>query len=170
MKKLKLTQAEIDKLVSVERVAALPTVCGVGVVDVDFRVHIGKKAIWQYQLWQNMLERSFSDKLKLRRPSYQDVTCCDEWLSFANFLEWLNKEVGYSGKPSGFELDKDLIIKGNKIYSPEACSFAPTAVNSLLNDCGAGRGEYPQGVNYHKHTGKFVVQLSVDGKQKIFKI
>ena len=98
--------------------------------------------------------------------SYEDVTCCDEWLSFGNFVEWVNKEVGYSGKPEGTELDKDILVKGNKIYSPEACSFVPTAVNSLLNDCGAGRGEFPVGVCFEKCRSKFKVQMRCFGRQK----
>ena len=166
MKKLKLTQAEIDKLVVVERVAVLPTVYGVGCNDVQFQIKIDRKNIWQYQLWKSMMGRCFDAKYKQRRPTYEDATCCDEWLSFGNFVEWVNKEVGYSGKPEGTELDKDILVKGNKIYSPEACSFVPTAVNSLLNDNGAGRGEYPVGVCFDKCRSKFKVQMRCFGKMK----
>ena len=164
--KVELTQGQIDGLVNVERVVVRPTVYGVGFNDVQFQIAINRKHIWQYQLWAGFLKRCFSEREKASSPAYRDVTCCDEWLSFGSFFEWVNKEVDYKGKPDGYQFDKDLVIKGNKIYSPEACSFVPTAVNSLLTDSGAARGEYPQGVNYHKHTGKFVVQLSVDGKQK----
>lgn len=166
MKKLKLTQAEIDKLVSVDRVVAKGCVFGVGVNDVGFCVRFGNKDIWQYSLWASMLGRSFCGKYKDRFPTYQDVRVCDEWLSFANFFEWVNKEVGYSGKPEGMCLDKDLIIKGNKTYSPEFCSFVPTAVNKLLNDNGAGRGEYPVGVTFDKGRGKFRACLKCFGKLK----
>ena len=164
--KLKLTQGQIDGLIGVERVVVKATVYGVGFNDVAFQIKVDGKIVWQYQLWKNMLGRCFDAKYKQRHPTYKDVTCCDEWLSFATFIEWLNKEVGYSGKLDGSELDKDLILRGNKQYSPEACSFVPRDVNVLLTDNKAARGEYPQGVNYHKHTGKFVVQLGVDGKQK----
>ena len=166
MGKLKLTQAEIDKIVVVDRVAALPTVYGLGKNDMNFQGYVGGKRVWQYVLWKAMLKRCFDEKLKARQSTYKDVTCCDEWLSFANFLEWLNKEVGYSGKPEGMELDKDILVRGNRVYSPEACPLVPRAVNSLLNSNGNSRGKYPQGVNYRKKTGKFVVQLSVGGKQK----
>ena len=166
MKKLKLTQDEINKIVYVDRVAVRPTVCGVGLVDVGFQPSIDGKHVWQYKLWANMLRRSFDAKFKQRSPSYEDVTCCDEWLSFANFLEWLNKEVGYSGKLEGTELDKDILVKGNKIYSPEFCCFVPTAVNLLLTDSGATRGEYPVGVTFDKGCGKFVAYLTCFGKRK----
>ena len=166
MSKLKLTQAEIDKLVVVGRVESNRRVYGAGVNTVDFEVVVEGGLIWQYDLWKSMIRRCFDEKLKARQSTYKDVTCCDEWLSFANFFEWCNKEVGYSGKPEGMELDKDILVRGNRVYSPEACSLVPRAVNALLNSHGNSRGKYPQGVNYHKHTGKFVVQLSVDGKQK----
>ena len=166
MVKAKLSQAEFDKIVVVERMDAKPTVCTYGVNDIAFQVSGVAGGCWQYRAWKHMLQRCFDARRKVINPTYRDVTCCDEWLSFANFLEWCNKEVDYSGKPEGMDLDKDIIIMGNKQYSPEACSFVPRDVNVLLTDHRAARGEYPQGVNYHKSTGKFVVQLSVDGKQK----
>ena len=164
--KLKLTQAEIDKLVVVERVAVLPTVYGVGCNDVQFQIKVDGKIVWQYQLWKNMLGRCFDAKFKQHRPTYEDVTCCDDWLSFANFFSWVNKEVGYSGKPEGTELDKDLIISGNKTYSPEACSFVPDAINTLVIDRENDRGKYPVGVFYHKRDDCFRAQVNCDNKRK----
>ena len=166
MSKLKLTQAEIDKLVAVDRVLVNPTVCGVGFNDVGFQTTIDRKDIWQYKLWQNMLKRCFDAKYKQHRPTYENVTCCDEWLSFANFFSWVNREVGYKGHPVGLALDKDILVNGNKIYSPEACSFVPTAVNKLLTDCGAARGIYPVGVCFDKCRGKFKACLNCFGKLK----
>ena len=166
MSKLKLTQAEIDKLVVVDRVVVKRLVFGVGVNDVAFHVRVDGKIIWQYALWGHMLGRCFDAKFKQHCPTYEDVTCCDEWLSFGNFVEWLNKEVGYSGKLDGYQFDKDLIIKGNKTYSPDVCSLVPQAVNSLLTDHGAGRGEFPVGVTFDKGRGKFRACLNCFGRQK----
>ena len=164
--KLKLTQGQIDGLIGVERVVVKATVYGVGFNDVGFQPSIDGKTIWQYHLWQSMMRRCFSEKVKQRYPTYKDVTCCDEWLSFANFFEWVNKEVGYKGKPEGMELDKDIIVKGNKIYSPEFCSLVPQAVNSLVTDHGAGRGEFPVGVCFDKCRSKFKACLTCFGRQK----
>lgn len=164
--KLKLTQGQIDGLIGVERVVVKATVYGVGFNDVAFQPSIDGKAIWQYHLWQSMMRRCFSEKEKQRNPTYKGVTCCDEWLSFANFFSWVNREVGYKGKPVGSALDKDIIVKGNKIYSPDVCSFVPTAVNLLLTDSGAGRGEFPVGVTFDKGRGKFLACLKCFGRQK----
>jgi hypothetical protein len=166
MAKVKLTQDQIDGLVSVERVVTKPTVYGVGFNDVGFQTTIDRKDIWQYDLWKSMLRRCFNEGYKQRNPTYQNVTCCDEWLSFANFFEWVNKEVMYKGKPVGMQLDKDILVRDNQIYSPEPCSFVPTAVNSLLIDSGAARGDCPVGVCFHKHVGKYIARLKCFGKLK----
>ena len=164
--KVKLTQDQIDGLVSVERVVVEDTVYGFGFNDVGFRVWADGKHIWQYKLWKSMLQRCFCEKYKQHRPTYKDVTCCNEWLSFANFFEWVNNEVGYKGKPVGFALDKDILVKGNKIYSPEFCSLVPAAVNNLLTDRSNDRGEFPVGVTFDKHSGKYKVQLNCFGERK----
>ena len=164
--KVELTQGQIDGLIGVERVVVKATVHGVGCNDVQFQIKVDGKIVWQYQLWRNMLRRCFCEKYKAESPSYQDVTCCDEWLSFANFLEWVNKEVGYKGKPFGFDLDKDIIIKGNKVYCPEACAFVPKAINMLLVDCGSVRGKWPVGVTLDKRCGSFVARIMLDGKKR----
>ena len=164
--KVKLAQDQIDGLVSADRVVVKPTVFGVGFNDVGFQSSIDRKDIWQYDLWKSMLKRCFSEKEKQHYPTYKDVTCCDEWLSFSNFFEWVNKQVGYAGKPAGFALDKDIIVKGNKTYSPCLCSLVPQAVNSLLLDSGAARGIYPVGVSFHKASGKFQAQLNCFGRCK----
>ena len=164
--KVELTQAEIDGLIGVERVVVKPAVFGIGLNDVAFQVRVDGKLSWQYDLWKSMLRRCFNEGYKQRHPTYKDVTCCDEWLYFANFFEWVNKEVGYNGKPIGFELDKDIIVKGNQTYSPDFCSFVPTAVNLLLTDHGAARGEFPVGVCFHKRVGKYIARLRCFGKLK----
>ena len=160
VKKIVLTEEQVDKLVVVERAVVEPTVHGVGCVDVPFQTCVGGVLCWQYQLWRWLLKRCFCDKFKGRNPTYMDVTCCDEWFSFANFLEWVNKEVGYSGKPDGMQLDKDLIVEGNKTYSPETCSFVPRAVNNLLTSRGSVRGKYPVGVYFDNCNGGFNVQVN----------
>jgi len=152
MKKLKLTQGEIDKMVSVERLAVNPTVYGVGYNDVAFSTSINRKNVWQYKLWHSILARN------------PDVLCCDKWLSFANFLEWLNKEVGYKGKPEGLVLDKDIIVRGNKIYSPETCGFVPFMVDSVVNEYIKSIGDLPIGVTFNKERIKFQAFLKFCGK------
>ena len=166
MKKLKLTQCEIDKLEVVDWVRSSTTVCGVGFNDVPFEIKVGDGFVWQYDVWKTMLRRCFSEKFKACHPTYKDVTCCFEWLSFGTFLEWCNREVCYSGNLHSLSLDKDIIKRGNKIYSPDFCSFVPSAVNTLITDRGNDRGMWPIGVSFNSRDGRFYAQLSCSGKTK----
>ena len=166
MSKQKLSQDEIDKIVVAGRVVSKPTSLGGGVVDVDFFVSVDGKHIWQYKLWQSMLYRAYCPKYKLRSPTYVGVTVCNEWLYFGNFLEWVNREVGYGGHKKGFALDKDLLIKGNKVYCPEACSFVPDAINLLLGNNAASRGSLPIGVSLCKRDGRFKANIKCWGKMR----
>ena len=167
MKKIKMCQAEIDKLVIAGRTYSTSSVQGVGVVDVDFTVTINKRSVWQYQLWASMLMRCFCEKYKAKKPTYRDVTCCEDWLSFANFFEWVNREVGYKGKPDGMQLDKDILQKGNLIYAPEKCCFVPRVVNLLLTDRARRRGRWPLGVYFDNNKRKFVSLVKCHGKTKL---
>jgi len=166
MSVLKLPQLEVDSMLTAERIVASPTVYGVGRNDVIFQVCVDRVRLWQYDLWKGMLMRCFCEGYKAKHPAYRDATCCDEWLSFANFLEWCNKEVDYKGKPEGMCLDKDLIVRGNKTYSPSTCSFVPVAVNNLLLDRGNMRGKWPVGVRLHKRANRYIARLSCDGKDR----
>ena len=166
MSKQKLSQDEIDKIVIAGRIVGKPTSLGGGVVDVDFFIGMNYDNIWQYKLWQNMLYRAYCPKHKLRFPTYIGVTVCNEWLYFGNFLEWVNREVGYSGHKKGFALDKDLLIKGNKVYCPEACSFVPDAINLLLGNNAAIRGDLPIGVSLCKRDGRFKANIKCWGKMR----
>ena len=58
----------------------------------------------------------------------------------------------------GWELDKDILFKGNKIYSPETCCFIPREINQIFPKRDLKRGEYPIGVT--RKRGKFSAQLS----------
>lgn len=47
-------------------------------------------------------------------------------------------------------LDKDILVLGNKIYSPDTCVMIPNYVNCLLTDTRKSRGSYPLGVSLKK--------------------
>lgn len=109
-----------------------------------------------YEIWHGMLERCYDSKLHAKRPTYKDCTVCKEWQTLSNFWPWAAKHW----KP-GLCLDKDLIKPGNRIYCPEFCRFVTRALNSLLNNSRAARGQWPQGVDFHR--GRFQAQCWVNG-------
>lgn len=112
-----------------------------------------------YKCWHRMMERCYSLKLKEKYSTYNNVYCCDEWHNFSVFYEWYNQN-----SINGYELDKDILIKNNKKYSPETCCFIPQEINKLLTKSNKTRGEYPLGVNYHKQTEKFVAAVRYNNK------
>ena len=58
------------------------------------------------------------------------------------------------------ELDKDILFKGNKIYSPSTCIYVPHRINSLFTKSDSARGDYPIGVTYHKRDCVYESKLS----------
>lgn len=130
---------------------------GVGLNDADYAVTPivnGKRNRCRfYRTWESMLNRCYSAKYQAKQPTYIGCYVCDEWLTFSNFKKWMEQQ-DWQGK----ELDKDLLFVGNKIYSPDTCVFVDKKTNSFANDHGAARGEWPIGVSFHKHVGKFSAQ------------
>jgi len=139
-------------------------ILGVGVNDWAGNVNVGGKPIKEYYLWRGMLTRCFSGEYKQNYPTYEGVTCSKEWLSMTTFIEDVSQMRGFG--LSGWALDKDILQKGNKLYSKDTCCFVPAEVNNLLIKSDNSRGEYPVGVYFHKASGKFVARLRVNGKTK----
>ena len=140
---------------------SIPSVYGVGINDSDTKVKKDGKIVPEYKLWTAMLQRCFCE---IKSKAYESVTCCSRWLSFNSFIEDVSKMENYEKVISdGWHLDKDLLFKGNKIYSPETCCFVPQEVNCLLLDNKCKRGNYLIGVSFHKGQQKFVSRLGAKG-------
>lgn len=122
-----------------------------------------------YELWTSMMERAYCEKFHIRSPTYKDVEVCEEWLCFQNFAFWCDTQKFFNvrdNKGRSYCLDKDILKKGNKIYSPETCCFVPYDINNVVAKSTKIRGDYPIGVNYHKASGKFQVNMKCYGVQK----
>ena len=137
---------------------------GVGVNDADYPVNPlgpdGKRRMCQYySTWQNTLMRAYCQKYHAQFPTYIGVTVCEEWHSFMAFRAWMMTQ-GWEGK----QLDKDIIVPGNKVYSPATCVFVSSQINSLLLDCAAARGKWPIGVSWDKHAEKFIAKIRENGR------
>lgn len=140
----------------------LPKVFGVGYFGIGIYVSEGEDRKVR-QTWQGMLQRCYSKEFHENNPTYKDCTVCAEWQNFQVFAEWFYKESNYE---EGMALDKDIIIQGNKTYSPSTCLFVTQEINSLLVDSTASRGEYALGVNFDRSAGKFKAQYSKEGVKK----
>jgi hypothetical protein len=141
-------------------------VYGVGINDANYAVKPrgpdGKRLLCPYyETWRGMLKRAYSSKYHTHRPTYIGVTVCEEWHSFMAFRAWMMTQ-DWEGK----HLDKDIIAPGNKVYSPNTCVFVPPAINTLLLDCAAARGEWPIGVHWNKRDKNFRAQIRIAGRPK----
>lgn len=126
----------------------LPTVFGVGIIGTKYPVSINCKHTKDYTVWKSMLKRCFDEKTKKKQPTYKDTKCCDEWLNFESFCDWLHSQSNYNKWLYGnrWALDKDILVKRNKEYSPNTCCLIPQNVNCLFLKREALRGDLPIGV------------------------
>ncbi len=113
--------------------------------------------------WRNILCRCYDDQNRTIKNTVYDRCSVDErWHNFQVFAEWY--EENYKPHMKGWHLDKDLIIKGNKVYSPEACDFVPLEINLILGSSGKSRGDYIIGV--HREGDKFRALCTINKDQK----
>jgi len=114
-----------------------------------------------YQVkWRNMLKRCYSTPVQKAQPTYKGCSVTIGWLLFSNFKKWMQGQ-DWEGK----QLDKDLLVKGNKIYSPTTCVFVDAKVSLLLCDSPLRRGKWPLGVSRRGTTDSFKSYCTENGKQ-----
>lgn len=114
------------------------------------------KVTWRcpyYQKWAEMLRRCYSKTTNPKHKTYVDCVVCDEWLTFSNFKSWLEKQNW-----EGMCLDKDVIVVGNKLYSPNTCALVTIQTNNFILDSAAQRGELPLGVYLDKRRNVYVAR------------
>lgn len=134
----------------------LPTVAGVGIIG-DFEVDTKSK---MYRTWAGMLKRVYTPRSGQQLRNYGDCSVQNEWFSIENFAEWFSVQ----NLENDWELDKDLLIKGNRVYSEHACVFLPREINSFLTNRHNHRGDCPVGVTYHPRLNKYQASCTFDGE------
>jgi hypothetical protein len=126
--------------------------------DADYKVQIKRKIdgktklVWicpYYRKWFGVLCRVFSPSYRKFNPTYGDVTICDEWLIFSNFIKWVDSQPNKDWV--NCDLDKDFLIDGNRMYCPESCAFIDKGVNRFILSRKNDRGEYLLGVDKKKY-------------------
>lgn len=123
-----------------------------------------KAGSYKYNTWIGILRRCYDFKYQERQPTYRDSLVIKEWHNFQNFAQWF--EENYNPEiMEGWALDKDILLKGNKIYSPETCCFVPQEINNLFTKRQNKRGNNPIGVYLEKGTNKFKSQININKKK-----
>jgi Bacillus phage HNH endonuclease len=141
----------------------VPTILGVGYFGQGYTetIHKDMKKI-SWQCWKDMLKRCYDHKTLKKRPSYIGCSVADCWLNFQNFSRFYC-ENNY--REEGWQLDKDLLVRNNRIYSESTCVFLPRSLNGLIITNKSCRGKYPIGVTYAISNSKFKAGTVVEGKQ-----
>lgn len=137
---------------------------GIGINDAGYAVQKqsivnGKRTtVWVcpfFRVWMSMLVRCYSSNSHKTNPKYHDCSVSSEWFLFSRFAAWM-AELDCENK----ELDKDILIPGNRIYGPDTCIFVDHALNKFTCDRSMHRGLYPIGTCFHKASKKFLASCN----------
>jgi glycosyltransferase involved in cell wall biosynthesis len=137
---------------------------GIGINDADYEIYLrdinGKRILCPYyRKWTDMIRRCY----KPNNASYNGVTVNPIWHRFSNFKKWMEEQPYWFDE--NMELDKDILIEGNREYGPDACVFIPKKVNNFFksNNTHASGVKYTknrkkawQAVFSHKYFGRFL--------------
>lgn len=137
-----------------------PTMCGIGYAG---KSNVDRNSV-AYTRWHDMIHRCYNAKFHEKQPQYNECTVCEEWLNFCNFEKWYNENY-YKIEDMAMDLDKDILIKGNKEYSPATCCFVLHCINTLFLTCKKNRGDLPLGIYYDLEKGKYRAEMSYQGIQ-----
>lgn len=137
-----------------------PDVYGVGMTGYKYKAFENGKDVREYKIWHSILQRCYNEVTQLKQPTYKGCTVSDDWKFYENFYEWIHKQDNYKQwkNSNRWTVDKDIILKGNKIYSSEYCCLIPESVNTLFTKRQNDRGCYPIGVYYYKAGNSFRAQ------------
>lgn len=135
----------------------MPVMCGIGYRGVLYE----NGQIESYLRWHDMMNRCYNERFHEKHPQYKDCKVCAEWLNYSNFKVWYdqNKIPGMK-----LDLDKDILFKGNKEYSPATVAFVSHEINTLFLNGKKNRGELPIGVHYDKEKKKYRAEMSFMGQ------
>lgn len=130
---------------------------GIGINDVP-----NSAKTKEYKIWLGIFTRCYSVGAYKLHPSYLDCGVSGDFVYFSKFNDWYISQIGYQ---QAFEVDKDLLEKGNREYHPDKCILLPKEINSFLRTRKKSRGNLPIGVTKNKF-GSYIAQLN-DGLGKI---
>jgi len=100
-----------------------------------------------YAAWRNMLKRCYDESDRYLHPAYENCVVDKEWHNFQTFAAWYEGNF-YQVGTERMHIDKDILLKDNKIYSPETCIFVPQSINMVfMNKHRDVDSDLPNGIN-----------------------
>jgi len=120
-----------------------------------------------YNVWKDMFKRCYDKKYQANFNTYIGCSVCEEWFNYQVFAQWYEENY-YIVENQKMQIDKDVLIKGNKVYSPKTCVILPEEVNYILLSRNKMRGTYPIGIYLHSDGDKYVAQSHDINKKMIY--
>ena len=131
----------------------LPSLYDVGFIDLPAKDN--PRLHW---IWNGMFVRCYNNRFHEKYTSYERCEVVGAFRYFSRFVEWCKSQKGFDKE--GFQLDKDILVKGNKVYSEDTCCFVPKDLNNLLTHRKKDKGLYPVGVSYKPRINRYIAQIS----------
>ena len=133
-----------------------PSILGVGIVGTNLEPHESLTKV--FKTWRNMLNRCYSENWKHGKSTYDDCSVSENFKYYTYFKEWYFKQIGHDQE--GWHLDKDILIKDNKLYSEDTCCFVPLEINTMFITGKKLRGDLPKGVSRTANGKKYVARVN----------
>lgn len=146
-----------EKLLYYDKIKLIPKIYNIGYLGIGKYTGGSKNKI--YRTWYNMFQRCYCEKYLKKNKTYIGCSVDERWHNFQVFAEWYEQNYIY-----GFVLDKDILVKGNKIYGPDTCCFVPSQINKLFVNRKTMRTNLPIGVHYNKINNNYNVKLTLFSK------
>lgn len=140
---------------------SLPTLYGIGVVG-EIVENPNPQREYAYRIWTKMLERCYCEATQHKNPTYIGCQVSDCFKNFQHFYSWCSNQTGFYVE--GFALDKDILVKGNKVYSEDTCCFVPKEINNLLLTSKRNRGNCVLGVYKINKSEKYRAEVRRNGR------
>jgi hypothetical protein len=132
---------------NIKKLNRVSAIFGVGYIGEGvFKSENSGKVTKEYSMWRGMLERCYNQKYQDKHSTYKGCYIDERWHNFQVFGHWFNKNYK-SYMDEAWQIDKDILVEGNKIYSFETCALVPNEINALFTKRNASRGEYYIGVS-----------------------
>ena len=122
---------------------------GVGINDVMIP-YFTRTRTWR--TWSGIIRRTNNRDPKWineqNKISYLGCTLDSRWYKLSAFKEWIEQWDDFQNK----EVDKDILIPGNKIYGPDTCLMVRPSVNAWFKPTVVG--DLPRGVTWNSYWKK----------------
>lgn len=107
---------------------------GIGINDVDAHTMWMENGKMMrdpyYHIWNGLLRRCYSPESQKQKPAYIGVNVHPDWHRFSKFKEWVDNQPQKDWRD--LHMDKDLLVKGSKVYGPDTCCFLTHQENNIF--------------------------------------